>query len=217
MKEYEAFYRQNPERWTADDDAICRTVSRYKPAPERMLDVGCGNGHTLAKMRDVFPKAWLYGVDLSQEALHMASDKVPSGVFKQGFVEQYNPGVFFDVITVVGVAEHFIDLYEGLMRVAGLLTKDGICYLELPNNLAYSPGAHIYRRLECGSGQMEWHLGREEWEQLIGKAGFEILEARSGNSLVNEFVWVCGSASHAWHTNTTLDMPMRSCGKDMPV
>lgn len=188
--EYEAFYRQNPERWTADDDAICRTVSRYKPAPERVLDVGCGNGHTLEKMRDTFPKARLYGLDLSQEALRMASDKVLGSVFEQGFVEQYDPGLRFDVITVVGVAEHFIDLEGGLVRVAGLLAEDGICYLESPNNLAYSPGTHIYRRLECGSGQMEWHLGRDEWEQLLAQAGFEVLEASCGNSVVNEFVWV---------------------------
>lgn len=193
VKEYEAFYQQNPERWDADDSAICRMVSRYKPAPERVLDVGCGNGHTLAKMRDAFPKARLYGIDLSQEALRLASDKVSGGVFEQGFVEQYEPGMHFDVITVIGVAEHFIDLEKGLRCVAKLLAEDGICYLESPNNLAYSPGSHIYRRLECGSGQMEWHLEREEWEQLIDKAGLEVLEAGCGNNVVNEFVWILRS------------------------
>lgn len=193
VQEYEAFYRHNPERWDADNSAICRTVSRYKPAPARVLDVGCGNGHTLAQMREAFPGAQMYGLDLSQEALRLASDRAPDGLFVQGFVEQYEPGIKFDVITVVGVAEHFIDLEEGLRCVAGLLAEDGICYLESPNNLVYSPGPHTYRRLECGSGQMEWHLERKEWEQLIDKAGLEVLESGYGNSVTNEFVWVLKS------------------------
>lgn len=190
VQEYEEYYRDDPERWTADNSALCRTVSRHKSAPVRVLDVGCGNGHTLAAMQAFFPGAQLYGIDLSQAALRLAAGKVPGGVFEQVFVEHYRPGVCFDVITVVGVAEHFIDPAEGLTCVARLLAEGGICYVEIPHNLAYSPGPHSYRRLGSGSGQMEWHLERAEWEQLIGQAGFTILEALQGDSVVNEFVWV---------------------------
>ena len=190
IQEYEDFYLQSPDRWDADDTTICHLIGRYRPEPGRILDVGCGNGHTLAAMATVFPQAELYGLDLSKEALRLAAEKVPAGVFAQGFVEHYRPGVCFDVITMVGVAEHFIDIAAGLRAAGGLLCEDGIVYVEAPNNLSYSPGPLGYRRLESGSRQLEWHLPRGEWEQLIGSAGFNIQESGHGNSVVNEFVWI---------------------------
>jgi SAM-dependent methyltransferase len=190
VREYEAFYRDDPERWTADDSALCWRVSFYQPTPARVLDVGCGNGHTLAAMQAIYPSAQMYGIDLSRTALHLAAGRVPGGMFDQSFVEGYHPDVRFDVITVVGVAEHFIDPAIGLTCIARLLAEGGICYIEVPHNLAYSPGTHSYRRLGSGSGQMEWHLERAEWERLIGNAGFTVLEALKGDSVVNEFVWV---------------------------
>lgn len=193
IAEYDMIYRQSPDLWETDNSLVCRTVARYVPAPARILDVGCGNGHTLAAMREAFPGAKLYGIDISTEALNLAAARVPGVVLKQVYAEDFAPKARFDVITVIGVAEHFLDPEVGLRVIAKLLSTGGICYVLAPNNLSYSPGPHTYRRLECGSGQMEWHLARAEWEALIARAGFTIAEAGQGDSAACEFIWVLRS------------------------
>lgn len=194
VQEYEAFYRDHPDLWEADDSWCVQTVALFVPAPKKILDVGCGNGHTLAAMRKAFPQAELYGIDLAQAALDLAAARVQGARFWRGFIEEYSTRLRFDIVTIIGVAEHFIDPEAGLRSVAKLLAKDGICYVEVPHNLLYSPGAHTYRRLESGSRQMEWHLSCEEWEALITSAGFRIVERMKGDSPVNEFIWVLRAA-----------------------
>lgn len=190
VQEYEAFYRDHPGLWEADDSRCCQTVARFMPAPKKILDVGCGNGHTLAALRDVYPQAELYGIDLSQAALSLAAARAPGVKLWRGFIEEYSTRARFDIITLIGVAEHCMDLGAGLRSAAKLLAKNGICYVEVPHNLLYSPGSHTYRRLESGSRQMEWHLDRAEWESLIRQVGLTIVEALTGDSPVNEFIWV---------------------------
>lgn len=190
VQEYEAFYRDHPGLWEADDSRCCQTVARFMPAPKKILDVGCGNGHTLAALRQIFSQVALYGIDISGEALKLAKARVPVAKFFQGFIEKFSTTLRFDVVTVIGTAEHFINPVESFRQIKNLLSKSGVIYIEVPHNLLYSPGPHTYRRLESGSRQMEWHLARNEWEDLIRQAGLTIIESGRGDSPVNEFVWV---------------------------
>ena len=190
--EYDHFYKLDPDLWDspAVDEQACLIIKSHNGNPWSILDVGCGNGHSLVKMRQEFPKAALYGIDLSGEAIRLASGKLPEAKFYQGYVEDFEPGGTFDVISVIGVAEHFIDIHRGLRSIARLMGRNGLCYILAPNNLAYSPGPHTYRRLEGGSRQMEWHLDRGEWRQQISDAGLEIVAEYTGKSAVDEFIWM---------------------------
>lgn len=44
-------------------------VDRIGPGPRRILDVGCGNGMYLSRLREAFPQAEVVGVDLSPSML----------------------------------------------------------------------------------------------------------------------------------------------------
>jgi 2-polyprenyl-3-methyl-5-hydroxy-6-metoxy-1,4-benzoquinol methylase len=190
--EYDNFYKHAPELWDSPpvDEQACRIIWSHNNQPVSILDVGCGNGHSLVRMQQEFPSASLYGIDLSGEAIRLASGKLAEAKFYQGRIEDFEPGMAFDVISVIGVAEHFIDIQSGLRSIARLMDWDGLCYILTPNNLAYSPGLHTYRRLEGGSGQMEWHLERAEWKQQLVEAGFEIITEYSGASAADEFIFM---------------------------
>jgi trans-aconitate methyltransferase len=194
--EYDQFYKLNPEIWDSPsiDDQACQIIQKHAIDPRLILDVGCGNGHSLLRMRLEFPKAKLYGIDLSGEAIRLASGKLPEAKFYQGRIEAFDPDIRFDVISVIGVVEHFIDIQKGLRSVARLMGEGGLCYILAPNNLAYSSGEHTYRRLACGSGQMEWHLERDEWKQELLDAGFEIAGEYSGQTVADEFIWMVMTA-----------------------
>jgi trans-aconitate methyltransferase len=190
--EYDHFYQHDPDGWDSPsvDDQACQIIKEHGIDPVSILDVGCGNGHSLLKMRQEFPKACLYGIDLSGEAIRLASEKLPEAKFYQIRIEDFEPGMSFEIISVIGVAEHFIDIQSGLRSIARLMGDGGFCYILAPNNLMYSAGSHTYRRLECGSRQLEWHLNRAEWNQKILDAGFEIIAEYTGQSVVDEFIWM---------------------------
>lgn len=45
--------------------------------PHRILEVGCGTGHNLVRLRRQFPDAEITGIDLSADMLRVAREKVP--------------------------------------------------------------------------------------------------------------------------------------------
>lgn len=57
-------------------EEILRRVARVALQPRRILEVGCGTGRNLVSLRRRFPHAHITGVDLSEQMLAIASDKV---------------------------------------------------------------------------------------------------------------------------------------------
>jgi len=190
--EYNAFYRENPHKWESvgHDQFVYKTVAPYGPAV-RLLDVGCGNGHTLEYFSSQWPGVKCFGVDLSDVAIGIARERMPEATF---ICEHWEDTTLndFDVVLIVGVAEHFTEPLKGLERLQDALAKDGVAYVEVPNCLGYPNTQQVegYRRLEHGSRQMEWHLRRNSWEKLIDDAGLNIRQRITGPNTAHEFVWI---------------------------
>lgn len=55
---------------------VAAAVLHVSPAPERVLDIGCGTGEAALFMSREFPQARVRGVDLSEEMIRAASAKV---------------------------------------------------------------------------------------------------------------------------------------------
>lgn len=198
VDEYNAFYLDSPNRWASasHDEYVYKTVAPYGPAVN-LLDIGCGNGHTLQYFSERWTKSRCVGVDLSDVAIELAQKRLPSGTFICEFWET-SALVNFDMVLCVGTAEHFPDPLAGLKRLHDALTDDSIAYLEAPNCIGY-PGAKQeegFRRIQIGSRQTEWHLYRDSWEVLIDKAGLNIRQSKTGPTIYSEFVWILERKDH---------------------
>ncbi len=192
VKEYDDYFTNNPQKWavTRRNEYAAEIITKYKPAPRKVIDIGCGNGHTVAYLQRVFVEAEFFGLDLSPVACQLAKQNTNNAMIFNCFIEDFNPGFKFDVITCLGTAEHFTDPKAGLRLIKDHLEPGGILYLELPHNLLYSPGPENYRRLSCGSKQVEWHLERSAWEQILLECGYEIVASYTGDKGPWEFIWV---------------------------
>lgn len=192
VTEYDDYFKENPAKWTGlkRNRFAAGVITEYLNKPKRILDVGCGNGHTLKHFKRVYPDAKLYGLDISPVACKIASDNVRGSTIATGFIEDFDMGCEFDLILCMGVAEHFQDIEAGFAAMKRLLSKKGVLYLEIPNCLSYSPGEAGYRRLAGGSRQMEWHLSRPVWETIISQCGFEVVQSVTGDHPAWEFVWI---------------------------
>jgi 2-polyprenyl-3-methyl-5-hydroxy-6-metoxy-1,4-benzoquinol methylase len=173
---YESRYKT--ERLNAFPCDIARTSVFLRPIMERVaqggnvLDVGCGVGYAcellLQQGFDV------YGVDLAEEAIALARQRVPQGHFTplvQDGPLPY-PNAFFDAIACLGVLEHVVKPEGILNECRRVLKPAGLAVFVIPNTFS------VYFLLSSGTGQIyEKPRTYTEWKRLLSNHQFTILEA----------------------------------------
>ena len=87
----------------------------------RLLEIGCGEGFLLASLS----KGEKFAVDLSLEAIRRARARAGAH-FSLALAERLPfPADYFDVVTSVGVMEHFLDTGEALREIRRILKPGG--------------------------------------------------------------------------------------------
>jgi len=192
MLEYDRLYTEKPDRWVNDvhDKYVFDDISP-SGEPDTLLDIGCGNGHTIAYIQTQWKNVKCDGIDLSGVAVELAKERAPSANFYMTELNEYEHEPY-ELILLVGVLEHFPDPLEGLLKVKSLLQDNGTVFIEVPNCIAYAfhDGSEGFFRLKQGSEQLEWHLHRKSWEEIINKSGLKIAQSIKGASKSSEFIWL---------------------------
>ncbi len=145
----------------------------------RLLDVGCGTGQMLARIRDVFPGIFsLYGLDISRKSLvHAKSLLGGDAALAEGDAEAlpYEEGRF-EAVLCMHSFHHYPHPVSALREMRRVLAPGGTLYL-VENE--YTPAKRIFlnitlfiRRHPNGDIRM---LSGKELRNMAEKAGFEIL------------------------------------------
>lgn len=140
-KRYEEGYM---EEWDDLKKSKVREVISQLNLPEsgKALDFGCGNGVFTHIIKELLPKWEVYGVEISQIALHNASRKFKDCIFF-GFEEAANYSNQFDFLFSHHVMEHVQDIKETFTNINSYLKP-------------YSSQLHI---LPCGNkGSYEYNI-----------------------------------------------------------
>ena len=129
---------------------------RYLKAGERgrLLDVGCGNGEYLDKMRRF---DWdVMGVEPDKKAVSVAQEKFSLDIFKGSLEEAKFPDGYFDAITMNHVLEHASEPIRLLKECRRILKPRGKLVVITPNTkslgqntfkdswLHWDPPRHIF-------------------------------------------------------------------------
>ncbi len=204
VREYDERFAAQPQIWSdSDHDAyvyealehFCVDVGR--PLRGELLDVGCGNGHTLCYLASTSHQALnLTGLDFSPKAIQIAQSQIPDAQLYCADFLRWKPDKQFDFIISLGVFEHFPDPRPALRKVASLLKNEAIFYLEVPNCLwhGWSGRREAFRRHRGGTEQLEWHLHRSSWERLIAETNLCVLAAIRGPTPWTEFTWLLANS-----------------------
>jgi len=102
--------------------------------PNRVLEVGCGTGNTLIKLKEIHKAQEIYGLEMNREVLqeHIKDiDKVIIGDVER--IEPPFPEGFFDYIVFADVLEHLIEPEEVLNKYMKYLKTDGGIIASIPN------------------------------------------------------------------------------------
>ena len=120
-------------------DEFLDFVARYRmdflegvqSTPGRILDVGCGDGHTLAEAKR---RGWnAFGVDLVADAVETAVSKYGLDVRRATLEESGLPERSFDAVVTTHVLEHQLDGSGFLTMIARWVRPGGYLLIEVPN------------------------------------------------------------------------------------
>jgi SAM-dependent methyltransferase len=165
-------------------DLIEWALRRYFPNTRDFLEIGCGTGYVLDRLRQSFPDMSLSGSELFEEGLACARARLGDSAklsqldaTRLGFREQ------FDVIGAFDVLEHIEDDAAVLANVRSALRPGGGLLITVPQHewmwSATDVAAHHVRR----------YVRRVLRKRLLD-AGFEVLRITSFMALLLPAMWL---------------------------
>jgi len=136
LNDYEVkdFYRSNYAKDFAETHAKYMKVCEILKNCRRVLDIGCGDGSFCTMLMENLKNSEIYGVDISEEAVKIASSK---GIraYQSNVGEEAFPfgNEFLDGVFCGEVIEHLYNPDHLLDEIYRILGKDGVCILTTPN------------------------------------------------------------------------------------
>lgn len=116
-----------------------------------VYEVGCGEGHVTARLREVFPQARLKGGDLSPEILATARRQHPGIEFEQRSVYDLGAdGARWDLVVACEVLEHLEEPERAIETIAAAANRAIVVTV---------PREPIWRALNLARGQYLGQLG----------------------------------------------------------
>ncbi len=154
-----------------------RRVLRLCARPgARVLDVGCGNGHSLAAVAEIDPRAELHGTDLGEGQRPLLEER---GItYHRGAFEDLEvPAAHFDLILLNHVIEHFLDPLAVVEKVRRCLAPGGLLYLE--THIADCAERRLFGRYWIGFDAPRHLTVFEEatLRRLMAAGGLEVVSA----------------------------------------
>jgi 2-polyprenyl-3-methyl-5-hydroxy-6-metoxy-1,4-benzoquinol methylase len=187
-----------PEHYFANADSersrwaeLLGSLGVAPDTPLRVLDVGCSNGHFLAYVRSVFPRAVLEGIELDPTTAARAQARVPEARIRVGDAErelaQLTPG--YDLVTLWDVFEHLTAPIKVLEKLSSLLSADGRIFIQTINEHSALPaiGRSLYK---LSGGRLRYPARRtHDAHHLVffSKDGFERAAGRIGLSVARSW------------------------------
>jgi ubiquinone/menaquinone biosynthesis C-methylase UbiE len=166
VKEYAAHARDYDRTWSFYIEATTHETLKRLPMSSRarVLDVGCGTGELLRRLRAKYPDATLAGIDPVEEMLAVASDKLRGKEnLRVGYADTLPwRAASFDVVVSCNMFHYITHPVDALREMGRVLRPGGVVvltdwcddylacrlcnlYLRLTNRAFYK----TYRQKEC--------------------------------------------------------------------
>jgi SAM-dependent methyltransferase len=109
----------------------CRLLLKERPAPGKLLDIGCATGLFLSSMKE---RGWdVLGIELNEKAAAYAREQLGLDVLTAAFENTSFEPHQFDAVTLWDVLEHLPDPVLTLEKISTILRPGGILIIHLPN------------------------------------------------------------------------------------
>ncbi len=99
--------------------------------PKSILDIGCGTGETLTFLKKSFPKAKLFGVDASNQAVKYTKARGHHAKMANALHLPF-PAKSFDAVLLLDVIEHIKNDAAVIKEAKRILKPDGVIVVTVP-------------------------------------------------------------------------------------
>lgn len=164
-------------------EARAAALIAARAAPGRLLDVGCGYGFFLARMR---ARGWeALGLELSPTGIAHARERLGLDVRPALLEDEPFAPASFDVLTAFYVIEHVPDPLDFAGRCRALLRPGGLLLLRYPHSRPVARLLALARLDAIDVYDAPFHLSAfspATIERLLTRAGFERIEHTVGGA-----------------------------------
>ena len=135
-KHFTSYTLQNSARFISsldpsDDFRVTKLASIAEPKGAMALDVGCGNGATLVRLKKL--GANVEGVDLDLNAVTFVRDELGICNVKNCNFEDFDAEGKYDIITMIDFIEHPLSPLLMIKKAKRLLAEKGVLAIYTPN------------------------------------------------------------------------------------
>jgi 2-polyprenyl-3-methyl-5-hydroxy-6-metoxy-1,4-benzoquinol methylase len=133
----------------------------------KLLDVGCGTGGMLLVASELGLET--YGLDISKEAVKLASETSPASFLVTGSMEDISEKNDYRYITALGSFEHCLDMDKALKAICNALMPGGLFIVMVPNSEYESD-----TKMSVQDEIQETRKTMEEWVKMFESNGLVI-------------------------------------------
>lgn len=153
-----------------DERRELETMYLRDVSPGKLLDVGCGNGSFLGRMRELGWK--VQGVEPDPEAARLAAAKLGVPVHVGDLGSAGFPSGYFDAVTLNHVIEHVPDPEWVLQECHRLLRPGGHLVVVTPNVESYGHSVYGLHWRGLEPPRHLWLFSITTLQELVRRAGF---------------------------------------------
>ncbi len=160
----------NYEKFQTGNPVVTRMFDRFFAAlrslveslePESVLDAGCGEGETVARLSDVLPSR-VAGIDVREECVAFTARRFPDmDVSRQSVYELAFPDRSFDLVLCLEVLEH-LDRPEVALAELSRVSRSDIV-LSVPHEPWFRLGSLLRGKYLAGLGNHPEHV--QHWNR----------------------------------------------------
>ena len=156
------------------DDAVIKQIASFYKPTAHILDVGCGTGALLERIRQTFPDAVLHGLDISPKMLTIARNRnIHEVAFDEGDAENlpYDNNSF-DIVVCCSSFHHYPNPQKALAEFRRVVKPGGkllICDMDLPDIARLFANHILFPRQHKGDVHV---YTRQEIKQLLRDQGW---------------------------------------------
>ena len=121
------------ENYSKMDWFIKNVDSELLNKSETLLDVGCGGGVLLHKIKEMMPQLKTYGIEPNESYSKLAKNKSNAEDIQTDYFNENSFSRKFDIIVSSDVLEHVDEPKSFLNEIYNSLEENGIIYLEIPS------------------------------------------------------------------------------------
>ena len=163
----------------ARSEAVFDWVSRHLPtSPNRLLEVGCGQGNLLRRLKDAMPDTLVTGVEASRHAVQLARAN-GLDVLQRSVAPGAEPLPAADAIVCFGVLEHVDDPLSFLSALRRSCRPGGQAVIAVP--IQEQGGYDLFFEDHV------WHFTMDHLRSVAQRAGWNVLRIDIDDVLVQGF------------------------------